>query len=84
MQVVTLLWLSVRGDEMLFASPDANAEGGMLYDPERSPSAARLDRWSGFCDLSDYMDDFQRQKEMTASALRKQAVILFDLTLEER
>ena len=68
MQVVTLLWLSVRGDEMLFAFPDANAEGGMLYDPERSPSAARLDRWSGFCDLSDYMDDFQRQKEMTAHA----------------
>ena len=35
MQVVTLLWLSVRGgDEMLFASPDANAEGGMLYDAE--------------------------------------------------
>ena len=37
-----------------------------------------------FCDLSDYMDDFQRQKEMTASALRNQAVILFDLTPEER
>ena len=34
MQVVTLLWLSVRGDEMLFASPDANAEGGMFYDAE--------------------------------------------------
>lgn len=34
MQVVTLLWLSVRGDEMLFASPDANAEGGMFYDTE--------------------------------------------------
>ena len=25
-----------------------------------------------------YMDDFQQQKEMTASALTKQAVILFD------
>jgi len=37
-----------------------------------------------FFDLSDYMDDFQRQKEMTASALRKQAVILFDLMPEER
>jgi hypothetical protein len=30
------------------------------------------------------MDDFQRQKEMTAHALRKQAVILFDLMPEER
>ena len=28
--------------------------------------------------LRDHMDDFQRQKEMTAHALRKQAVILYD------
>ena len=33
---------------------------------------------AAFCDVSDYMDDFQQQKEMTASALTKQAVILFD------
>ena len=26
----------------------------------------------------NHMDDFQRQKEMTAHALRKQAVILYD------
>jgi len=35
MQVVTLLfWQCARGGRNLFASPDANAKGGMLYDAE--------------------------------------------------
>lgn len=35
MQVVTLLSPAKRwGDAFFFASPDANAEGGMFYDAE--------------------------------------------------
>jgi hypothetical protein len=55
----------------------------MCYDAERSASVARHYRRSDFCHVSDYMDDFQQQKEMTAS-LPQPAVILFDLTLEGR
>ena len=60
-----------------FTSPDANAKGGMFYDAERSPAAARRYRRCSLCDVPDHMDDFQQQKEMTASAQPKQAVISF-------
>ena len=65
------------GDVYFFASPDANAKGGMFYVIERSPTAARRYRRRSLCDVPDHMDDFQQQKEMTASAQPKQAVISF-------
>ena len=36
---------------------------------ERVLQLLARDRRSSLCDVSDYMDDFQRQKEMTAQSL---------------
>ena len=57
------------------AAPDAEAEGGMLYDAFGNSGLADAFGDSRFWNVRYRMENLW-QKEMTASALAKQAVIL--------
>lgn len=57
------------------AAPDAKAEGGMLYDAFGNSGSADASGNGGLWDVRYRMENLW-QKEMTASALAKQAVIL--------
>ena len=58
MQVVTLLfWQCARGGRNLFASPDANAKGGMLHDDGQRLSTVHPDRRDSRGHVYDLMGD---------------------------